>query len=295
MTIALLRDGFFVPEYAAQVPWLITKSELAELIPGAALLTTRDGWTGLQFTLLGVRAEFYFYFNLHPEGRLLQVQSLAPAEPDVEDTFRANAAVLRTRLGTPNAVDQPQFNHLMWRDEFVWVDYAVYTPDVPATRLHQMSVYFHAGMARAWVPAEDQTLRSVLGLLNRLPGVAVDTVYRRPTEVTIGLTARSLESVARIAHMTSDANMKFSVGRNEYRHANGKLDRSDPAGILYYIRASAPWEPVPGGQVTELQILALRLTSDLYREGLMGEEEAFNLEHVFNNHKGWEVADGDGD
>ena len=75
----------------------------------------------------------------------------------------------------------------------------------------------------------------------------------------MGLTVGSLASLARLAHMTTYANVRFQLGVNWYRKANGPLSTSDPSGVLYRIELPAPWEPEPGGYPTVLQILGLYL------------------------------------
>jgi hypothetical protein len=283
MTLASLHSGIDVPEYATHIPWLITEAELSERFPAGALCTSPGGWLQLRFTILGVNAVFGFNFVSHPEGRLLKVQFCAPAGPEVDEVFAANAATLRGELGEPNSVDLPDCHHLRWGDDRVSVDYSAGQPEDPAAvRTHKLAVFFHAGFPRAWVPPAEPTLAEVKRLLNLLPGIEVSVVRRWSKWATLGLTVRALESVARLAHLSAAANVRFQVGPNDYRTVS--VSRSDPTGVLYSLHFPAPWEPEPGGEPTALQILGICLVGDLREQGLIEEDEARRPTMAFNNH-----------
>jgi hypothetical protein len=286
VALTQLHDGIEVPEHATRVPWLITEPRLGEYLPTGALAASRGGWPQLQFTLLGVNATFGFDFVTHPEARLLAVAFDSPACEDIGKVFGANSAALRDRLGDPNAVDLPGHHHLMWRDERVWVDYSAGVPECPsAERRHRLSVYYHAGRPRAWVPTGERTLAEVKRLLNQMPGVEVIEIVGPPAHKTLSLAVRSPTSLARLAHITGWANVRFGVSVDEYRKANGGLNKSDPAGILYRIEIPGLREPEPNEPATTLQILGIYLADDLREQGILEEDEARRLEMMFNNHE----------
>lgn len=286
MNLTHLHDGIEVPEYATCVPWLITEPQLREYLPAGALATSRGGWPLLTFTLLGVSATFGFNFVWHPESRLLGVQFDAPTGADIDAVFAANATALRSRLGEPNAVNHPDFHHLMWRDNRVSVNYSACVPENSnAARTHRLSVNFHAGKPRAWVPANEHTLAEVKRLLNLMPGVEVVQILGPPAHKTLSLAISSPQSLARIAHSTAWANVRLGVGIDQYREANGELSAYDPAGILYHVHIDGPREPEPNGTSTTLQILGLYLAADLRELGILTEGDADRLRLMFNNNE----------
>jgi|GEM_PF-3034841 len=287
MTLASLHDGIDIPEYASRVPWLITQAELLRYVPQEALSISPGGWPLLQFTCLGVPAAFAFNFVNHPEFKLLGVQFNEPAPENIERVFRDTSAVLRVRLGDPNAVDQPDCHHLMWRDGRVWVDYSAGVPEsVRAEQRHSLSIWYHSGVPRAWVPPKEWTLGQVKNLLNLLPGVEVVEVHCSPDHTYLGFASQSLQSLARLAHTARDANVRLTVGVNAYREANGGLQREDPAVILYRIEVPGRREAKSEESSTTLQILGIYLSKDLREQGLLGEDEAEQLVMRFNNHVG---------
>jgi hypothetical protein len=286
VTLTQLHDGIDVPEYATRVPWLITEPQLAEYLPAGQFVASRAGWPQLPLTLLSVTAIFAFDFTTHPESRLLAVGFDHPADRDIDAVFRTNSAAIRAHLGDPNAIDHPDYHHLMWRDDRVWVDYSAGVPERPnAGRKHRLSVSFHAGRQRDWVPPGEHTLLEVRRLLNLMPGVKVIEVVGPPANKTLSLAVHSLPSLARLAHMTGWANVRFGVGVDEYRKANGELSKSDPTGLLYQIGIPGPHEPEPGGHATTLQILGIHLADDLREQGILEKEEARRLMVAFNNHE----------
>lgn len=286
MTLTQLHDGIGVPEYATRVPWLITEPQLGEYFPAGALVRSRGAWPQLQFTLLGVNATFGFDFLTHPEFRLLAVAFDASVGEDIGEVFGANSAALRDRLGDPNAVNLPD-HQLMWRDERVWVNYSASVPERPDTeRKHRLSVCYHAGRPRAWVPACERTLAQVKRLLNLMPGVEVIEIVGPPAYKTLSLAIRSPASLARLAHMTGWANVRFGVTVDEYRKANSGLSKSDPSGILYRVEIPGPRDPRPNAPATTLQILGINLVHDLQEQGILEEDEARRLQVMFSNHEG---------
>lgn len=287
MTLAQLHDGIDIPEYATRVPWLITQPELYGLVPPEAFTASPGDWPMLRFTLLGVTATFGFNFRSHPEGRLLGVDFNDPDEKGIDERFRGASVALLARLGDPNDVNMPEYHHLMWRDEHVWVDHSAGVPENPeAVRRHKISVYYHAGKPQAWVASTDRTLTQVKRLLNLMPEVEVTTVWRTPAGTSLGLSVRSFSSLARLAHVAAWANVRFQVGVDEYREANGGLKNDDPAGIRFGIEIPGPREPEPNGHSTTLQILGSYLVDDLREQGLLEKEEADRLIGEFNNHEG---------
>lgn len=291
MNLTQLHDGIDVPEYAVRVPWLITKPQLRECLPAGALIESR-GWPQLRFTLLGVNVTFRLNFDWHPESRLLGVQFDAPAGADIDTVFAANADALRAHLGEPNAVDHPDFHHLMWRDHRVSVDYSAGVPEqANRARNHRLSVSFHAGKPRAWVPANERTLAEVKRLLNLMPGVEVVEIQCGRSGTTIGLSIGSPQSLARLAHLPHCVNFVMNVGVDFYRLQNERLSKSDPSGILYRFLIQGPREPEPNGHSTQLQILGISLTHELRERGLLNEDESDRLLEEFNNHR---TADGEG-
>jgi hypothetical protein len=285
VNLTQLHDGIEVPEYATRVPWLVTKPQLREYLPAGALSESR-GWPLLRFTLLGVNATFGFNFIWHPESRLLAVGFDAPTGADIDAVFAANATALRSRLGEPNTVNHPDSHHLMWRDERVWVNYSAGVPEqANRVRNHRLSVNFHAGMPRAWVPANERTLAEVKRLLNLMPGVEVVEIHFNPAGTTISLSIGSPRSLARLAHLPHCVNFVMSVGIDHYHEANGELSASAPAGILYRMLIDGPREPEPDGFSTKLQILGIYLAADLRDLGILTEGEADRLSVLFNNNE----------
>lgn len=285
MSLTELHDGIEVTEFAARVPWLITRSDLFRYLPAHALTESAGGWPQLPFTLLGVTATFAFNFVTHPEGRLLEVAFSEPADETTDSTFRTNSAALSDRLGPPNAVDNPNHYHLMWRDSRVWIDYSAVVPERQgAERRHELSVYFHAGWPRAWFPDRERTLAEVKRLLGLMPGVEVVQIALTPIHTTLHLSVHSPISLARFAHIAGWANVGLRVGIDEYRQANGELTTDDPRGIIYRIEVSGPRGPEPEVHASNLQILGIHLADDLRKQGILGEDEARRLVKAFNNH-----------
>lgn len=284
MALNQLHTGIDIPEYATRVPWLITESQLGDYLPVGQLAASPAGWPMLRFTLLGVTDTFGFNFVSHPERRLIGVAFQHPAGDDIAAVFSSNAAVLRDRLGDPNHHDRPDFHYLMWRDRRVWVEYQAGVPELAgAEREHRLSVYYHAGTPQTWIPPGERSLAEVVRLLNMLPGVEVVRVHVSPTYKALDLAVLSLESLARLAHMTSWANVRFCIGINWYRRANGGLSKSDPSGVLYRIEIPTPHEPAPGDSATTLQIVGIYVADDLREQRILAEDETERLRLVFNN------------
>jgi hypothetical protein len=279
MPLTHLHDCIHIPEYGVGIPWLITASELTTYIPAGALTTSSGGWPQLRFTLFGITATFGLNFVSHPESKLLGVEFHNPAD-DTDATFRINSAALRRHLGDPNEIDNPEHHHLMWRDARVWVDYFAGAPDSPdAARRHGLSVHFHAGFPRAWVSDRDWALAQVKQLLNLMPEVEVVEVVGTPAYTTLGLAVRSFGSLARLAHATRAANVRFGVGVDEYRKANGEVSDFDPAIVQF--RLEVPRSPDRGDPNT-MRILGIYLTDDLRSQGILSAGEANRLRDALN-------------
>ncbi len=153
MTLDCVHDGFDIPEYGVRVRWLVTRGELCDAHLPGVLSTPDGGWPLLRFTCLGVAAAFRFNFVTHPESRLLGLRSDDATPEDIDRVFRGNAATPRDRLGEPNEGNWPDSRNLMWRDGRVRVHYWAGERDGAETgRRHSLSVSFHAGKPRAWVP-----------------------------------------------------------------------------------------------------------------------------------------------
>lgn len=284
MALDSLHSGFDVPEYNGHIPWLITRSQLPGYVPGAMFDFSYDRWAKLRFTLLGIDAVHSFNFVTHPEGKLAMVQSDFSDCPDTEEIFRVNSIKLRERLGEPNSVNMPDSKHLRWDDARIWVDYAVSSPVHPmGSQSHSLEICYHAGIPSAWVPPSNKNLAAVVRMLNRLPGVEVTEVRRKPNQVTIGLTIFAAGSVSRLAQIAEATKLLMRVEVNHSRLRYDGLGRSNPAGALYCLDIPFPWEPLTENVTTDLQIFGIRLIGHLVEEKRMGKVEANRLENAFDD------------
>jgi hypothetical protein len=282
MTLIRLHEGIDVPEYGTHIPWLITEAELFQYAPGAFTYSS-CGWPQLRFSLLGVTATFGFNFVTHPEAKLVGVQLDHCHEETADESFRTTSEALLANLGQPTKVDQPDFYHLRWRDDRLSVDNSVSDGLMPdgerRGRVHSLRVFYHAGMPRAWVASGDRTLTEVKRLLNLMPGVEVVFVRGSPSFVSVGLAIRSMPSLARLARITADADVRLSVEIDEYR----RLGRDDPEGIVYVLQVPRQPESGPGESASTLQVLGLYVVDFLLEVGLLHRDDADRLIGAFNN------------
>ena len=260
--LAELHDGMPVPEYGAHVPWLITEPELYRLIPADVFTVSPGGWPMLGFTLLGVTGVFAFNFVTHHEHKLIEVQLHNDDESSLRESFRDASARLRERLGDPNRMDMPEYNHLLWRDERVWVKNIISTghPDPPgrAVTSHILSVFAAFGMPRRGVETAAGAHARVRDLFRALPGVRVDWVSSTPKSVRFGLAVSDPNTLSRLVHLACSINLPVHV---EVDWAC-QSDHDDPACVRYDFR-------VPVGTADEpddrLELLEKALADEVSR------------------------------
>lgn len=151
-----------IPEHNVCIPWLITESELFEILPPCAFHTPAiEGWPILEFTLLGIKALFSLNFQAHPDGKLIKVGINDINETSICGNFQNYSAQLLEHLGpAENQYNLP--NSQRWWNDRVTVKNAIISVQLgdsdQAVMMHAFDV-----LATFWVPPEERGKPRVRG------------------------------------------------------------------------------------------------------------------------------------
>jgi hypothetical protein len=142
-----LGDGIKIPEYSVEVPWLVSRDELFEIVPKNLFSFSEAGnWPCLAFTLCGFHGLFGFNFVSDRKDRLTEIQFRNFRSKNLWRTFRRARDQLTAVLGRPNLVDKP-LGQQTWRADPLWIEsFVTRQPEVsagPRRNCHFLSVRYN--------------------------------------------------------------------------------------------------------------------------------------------------------